>query len=380
MKTTDFNLIRRCSFGILFVIVLLSCSRTENEQQRTPVQRLALTTQNDAEAALDTGIESSAQTASNDCVGCAIGIGDCPEGYNIIQGTSEDDLLEGTSGSDCILGFEGNDIIHGSSGDDFIAGGPGDDQIVSENGKDTIYGGDGDDTIVAGNGTDSIIYGGDGNDWIEASNGVDTFIYGENGDDVIIGGNGKDTIYGGDGNDLISGGNGKDNLFGNECHDVVIGGLAPDTVDGGEGYDACDGVNCERPETEVDDCSSDYECPEGYWCVASVGLCVFTEVAPNVDITCDNIDDDCNGEVDEDYPQDPTTCGIGACAATGNMICVDAEEINTCVPGDPAPDDATCNAIDDDCDGETDEDYPQDSTTCGIGACAATGKMICVSG
>ena len=36
-------------------------------------------------------------------------VSDCPEGYNIIEGTNGDDNLRGTSGNDCILGYDGND-------------------------------------------------------------------------------------------------------------------------------------------------------------------------------------------------------------------------------------------------------------------------------
>ena len=37
--------------------------------------------------------------------------------------------------------------------------------------------------------------------------------------------------------------------------------------------------------------------------------------------------------------------------------CVDGQVIDSCTPGAPAADDATCDGVDDDCDGVTDEDY-----------------------
>jgi hypothetical protein len=82
--------------------------------------------------------------------------------------------------------------------------------------------------------------------------------------------------------------------------------------------------------------------------------------------TCNNIDDNCNGSVDEGLTQ-PTSCGVGACASTGHTTCVAGSYVNdTCTPGSPQPE--TCNNIDDNCNGSTDEgtDVP---TTCGVGVC-----------
>ncbi|MBI3447469.1 MAG: hypothetical protein HY049_00910, partial [Acidobacteria bacterium] len=98
------------------------------------------------------------------------------------------------------------------------------------------------------------------------------------------------------------------------------------------------------------------------------------------DATCNNVDDDCNGQVDEDYVPTPTSCGVGACSATGPTQCVGGSVTSTCTPGTPAPSDATCNNIDDDCDGAVDEDYVPTPTSCGVGACSATGQTQCVGG
>lgn len=98
------------------------------------------------------------------------------------------------------------------------------------------------------------------------------------------------------------------------------------------------------------------------------------------DTTCDGVDDDCDGLVDEEYVSAATRCGVGACATTGSMICSGGSLSDTCIPGAPAASDAACNGIDDDCDGLTDEDYVGVPTTCGIGACASTGTSSCYSG
>jgi hypothetical protein len=99
------------------------------------------------------------------------------------------------------------------------------------------------------------------------------------------------------------------------------------------------------------------------------------------DATCDAIDEDCDGTADDDYPATPTTCGVGVCARSGAVSCVGGVVQDTCAPGDPvAPTDATCNALDDDCDGQSDEEFAAGPTSCGLGACASTGVSSCVGG
>ncbi|MBF0107333.1 MAG: hypothetical protein HQM16_18635, partial [Deltaproteobacteria bacterium] len=96
--------------------------------------------------------------------------------------------------------------------------------------------------------------------------------------------------------------------------------------------------------------------------------------------TCNGKDDNCNGEIDEGYVSVPTSCGVGACSASGDTSCVDGAVKDSCTPGDPADNDATCDAVDDDCDGQTNEDY-QPVNTCGTGACITTSvPSSCVDG
>lgn len=118
------------------------------------------------------------------------------------------------------------------------------------------------------------------------------------------------------------------------------------------------------------------------WCASGAISDTCTPLAPpsTTDATCDGFDDDCSGAADEDYVATPTSCGVGACARTGAMACVSGSVSNTCVAGVPAANDANCNGIDDDCNGQVDEDYVAVATMCGVGACARMGTTSCVMG
>jgi hypothetical protein len=71
------------------------------------------------------------------------------------------------------------------------------------------------------------------------------------------------------------------------------------------------------------------------------------------DATCDGIDDDCDNETDEDYVPVDTSCGVGACAATGSSSCVAGVVQPNCTPGTGTAE--VCNGIDDDCNGLIDD-------------------------
>ncbi|HRI63790.1 MAG TPA: MopE-related protein, partial [Polyangium sp.] len=105
-------------------------------------------------------------------------------------------------------------------------------------------------------------------------------------------------------------------------------------------------------------------CMGGMW-----GMCA-GDVTPQNE-TCNGIDDDCNGQVDEGLGV--TVCGTGACHVSVNN-CANGNP-QMCVPGNPGTE--TCNGIDDDCDIDVDEDLG--TTSCGVGACLAT-VPACTSG
>ena len=101
---------------------------------------------------------------------------------------------------------------------------------------------------------------------------------------------------------------------------------------------------------------------------------------PDSNDPCDGIDNDCDGSIDEDFNSQTTECGTGACSSTGNTQCINGEIEDTCTPGNAAGNDNTCDGIDGNCNGMIDEGYSGDVTTCGVGACSSNGEWICQPG
>lgn len=122
------------------------------------------------------------------------------------------------------------------------------------------------------------------------------------------------------------------------------------------------------------------------------------------DDNCDGVDDDNDGAFDEAYSGQSTSCGVGVCASTGSTQCVDASEQDSCTPGPAIGDDSSCDSVDDDCDGNvdeacvplppddncdgvdddndgsTDEAYSAAPTSCGTGVCSSSGSTVCLNG
>jgi hypothetical protein len=140
----------------------------------------------------------------------------------------------------------------------------------------------------------------------------------------------------------------------NDC-DGVIDGI---TRACGSSVGAC------RPGTET--------CRTGAW----DGMCIGA-IGPSAEI-CDNADNNCDGRTDEGNPGGGATCGSAAgICRPGTIQCVMGGL--TCVGG-TSPGTETCNALDDDCDGRVDESVPT-MGACGmdVGECSP-GVIACVAG
>jgi len=75
-----------------------------------------------------------------------------------------------------------------------------------------------------------------------------------------------------------------------------------------------------------------------------------------VDDTCDGVDDNCSGTPDNNYVITVTSCGSGVCSSVGQLECLNGVESDSCSPGTPTEDEeATCDDLDNDCDGQVDE-------------------------
>ncbi len=98
------------------------------------------------------------------------------------------------------------------------------------------------------------------------------------------------------------------------------------------------------------------------------------------DSDCNGIDENCDGIADNNYVAADTTCGEGVCASTGQLTCSNGAVVNTCTEGSPTGDDSDCNGIDENCDGSADNNYVASTVSCGTGECSSTGQILCQDG
>lgn len=129
--------------------------------------------------------------------------------------------------------------------------------------------------------------------------------------------------------------------------------------------------------------------PTGYTATQKSEDCNDNNAAINPgasDSNCNGADEDCSGTADDNYISTTTSCGVGACVATGQKTCVAGAEQDSCIPGTPSAEvcDANQPPIDENCDGSANEGCEctdENTYQCGtdVGECAY-GTQTCIGG
>ncbi len=129
-------------------------------------------------------------------------------------------------------------------------------------------------------------------------------------------------------------------------------------------YQDCDGIaanGCEaNTQTSGSDCGAcHHACTGGQACAAGACACPAGQTL-------------CSGVCNETGA--PCTAGMGACARSGSIVCSGTTTACSAVAGAPVAE--TCNGVDDDCDGTVDN-IPSMACTAGVGGCQRSGTMAC---
>ena len=83
------------------------------------------------------------------------------------------------------------------------------------------------------------------------------------------------------------------------------------------------------------------------------------------------MDDNCDGHVDENFPDLGTACtvGVGECQASGVKICSNDQmstgTVCSATPGNPTAE--VCDGLDNNCDGVVDDHDPGGNLSCNTG-------------
>jgi len=93
-------------------------------------------------------------------------------------------------------------------------------------------------------------------------------------------------------------------------------------------------------------------------CRDSAWVCPYPDGYEAEETRCDGVDNDCDGDRDEPFPDLGRPCadGVGVCRREGEVVCQGLNATACSVSANPgAQTDEVCNGLDDDCDGDVDE-------------------------
>nr|AYM52589.1 cell surface protein [Aetherobacter sp.] len=162
---------------------------------------------------------------------------------------------------------------------------------------------------------------------------------------------------------------------------AVAGDPQPETCDGLDNN--CDGEVDEGNPGAGDNCNTTGlpgVCSTGLTdCGSNGAIKCIPDVQPgSIAEVCNGLDDNCDGSVDEGYNVGGTcSVGVGGCATKGAIVC-DGTGGAKCPAVASSPTVEICNGIDDNCDGTKDEGFDVSGPcTAGLGACKASGSFTC---
>ncbi len=192
---------------------------------------------------------------------------------------------------------------------------------------------------------------------------------------------------------------GRDN--GDSGIDAELDGDLPDAADTEPEVGPCENPTDEICDNLDNDCDgfTDEDFHIGEFCYVGIGECQskgfyacqdesssFCDAEPgqSTEETCDNLDNDCDGFTDEDLLgcceiNDTQECGIdlGECEK-GIQTCRQDGSWGPCI-GAVDPINERCDTRDNDCDGSTDEVFDDLNQECfaGVGECRTSGQVVC---
>ncbi len=162
------------------------------------------------------------------------------------------------------------------------------------------------------------------------------------------------------------------------CQSIVpscVAGVPQTCTPGSPSAEICDGLdnNCNGATDDGINvggaCEGAGVCGAGViQCFGGMGICstepggTQNQSSPE---TCDSLDNDCDGAVDDNLGQ--TSCGLGQCQAT-TASCIGGIP-QSCTPGNPSAE--TCDGLDNDCNGAVDNGFSVGAACDGVGQCGA---------